>query len=179
MSLREKINQNPQLGVGLGVGVLVIAIVLLIYTMRGKKELPAPDFETTKGFFSDDDGKTWFVDDLTNIPPFDHNGKKAYRAKMFIAANGQKFVGWLEGYDPAQKKHLETEMNKNQGELPDRILHLEHPNVKKPGSGIWVRYGLIASPEYNKIIGIQDPPDHNVDGYKEYHPTAADMKPQS
>ena len=37
----------------------------------------------TSGYFSDDDGKTYFQDDASKIAPFDHNGKQAVSAYLF------------------------------------------------------------------------------------------------
>jgi len=81
----------------------------------------SPDL-CAKGYFTDDDGASWFVDDLTNVPPFDHNGKKAVRIKMFMAANGQKFIGWLEQYDDATKKRIDARLQANPNDASAHYL---------------------------------------------------------
>jgi len=166
VSLREKINQDPKIGVGIGAAVLVIAIVFIIIQSRGGNKPVLPATDTTKGYFTDDDGKSWFVDELTNVPPFDHNGKKAVRIKMFLAANGQKFIGWLEQYDDATKKKLDARLDANKGELPERVLNTEVPLVKRPGDKTWAKMGPSGPGEDYKRAKNPEPPDHDVTGYR-------------
>lgn len=176
MSFREQINQNPKLGIGVGGGILVLAIVCAVWLMRGNGPTLQPEFDTTKGFFSDDDGKTVFADDLTNIPPFDHNGKKAYRARVFVDSHGQRFVGWLEQYDDAAKKRLEKVINDPKiAELPERAMGeaADRPSVKKPGAANWVLPKN--QNEYAKVM-TPDPPDHNPQGIKIAIPTKDEIK---
>src|SRR5207248_11258316 len=97
------------------------------------------------------------------IAPFDHNGKKAYRAIVFHNGAGQRFCGRLEGYDDAQKKKLEPKMQENL-QLPSRVLGDEKPMIKRPGKGSWLKVTAgCASPEYMDIINHPDPPSHNPD----------------
>jgi hypothetical protein len=96
-------------------------------------------------YYSTDDGQSWFVEDRAKIPPFEHQGKPAYRAYVFkCGENGKPFVAYLERFaEPAR-----TELaNRNPGApsggagagagagaaLNDAI------EVKQPGAGEWVK----------------------------------------
>jgi hypothetical protein len=91
-------------------------------------------------FFTDDDGTTWFADDGTKLAPFDHKGKQAVVAKVFVTHSGQKFVGYLIKFtDEAKKKILDSRANG----LPRGLQKVDpHPSsgilLKKPHVGDWV-----------------------------------------
>jgi hypothetical protein len=173
VSLRERINQNPKLGIGLGAGILIIAIIFAVVMMRGNGPTMEPSFDTTKAFFTDDDGKTYFPAEI-KVPPFDHNGKKAYRARVFVDSHGQRFVGWLESYDETARKRIQKLIDDTK-ELPDRAMGeaAEAPSVKKPGAAKWVTPKT--HDEYIKVV-TPDPPDHNMQGIKIAIPTKEDLK---
>jgi hypothetical protein len=180
VSLRDKINSNPKLGIGIGVGVLVVAIVIIvIYAKSGGNGTPQPAFDTTKGYFTDDDGKTTFVEDLSKLPPFDHNGKKAYRAKVFIDGHGQRFVAWLESYDDNAKKAIQKVIDDTH-ELPDRAMSEAAPNdrplVKRPGQGTWVS-PMRNEAEWKKIT-TPEPPDKDLNSIRIAVPSTAEIKQQ-
>ena len=103
MSLRDTINQKPALAAGVSGAIVLIAIVVLWLTLRSNTSGTA-QFLPTKNFFSDDDGQTYYVDDITNIPPYDHNGKKAYIAKVFMTRDQKKFIGYLLSFDEKEKE---------------------------------------------------------------------------
>ena len=180
MSLREKINDNPKLGVGIGVGVLVVAIVIIVLYAKSGSSQPQPAFDTTKGYFTDDDGKTTFVADLSKLPPFDHNGKKAYRAKVFIDGHGTRFIGWLESYDDNAKKAIQKVIDST-GELPQRAMDEaasnDRPLVKKPGQANWVS-AVRNEPEWKKIT-TPEPPDKDLNGVKFAVPSTTEVKQQA
>lgn len=98
-----------------------------------------------KAFFTVDDGKTWFVDSSSHIPPFDHQGKVAVRAYLFYCdSDGKPFVGWLVRYTAPMKQRLERAIAARadavaRGETPapmfDPTPGLE---AKKPGTDEWV-----------------------------------------
>ena len=160
MALRDKINQNPGLIAG-AVGVVVLlVIVLIVFTMRGEGgRLNGPRYRPDKDYFSDDEGHTYFIDDSNKIPPFQHNGRPAYRAAVFLDSNDKKFVGWLESYDPAVKDQLESEIKS--GKAVAAVLGPVAPNVKKVNSGGWVKPkkdSVAQTPEYQRAM-TATPPD--------------------
>ena len=119
--------------------VLIVAGVAVWYFWLRTPELRIPD----KAFYSDDDGQTYFVDDLWKVPPFDHNGKTAVRAYVFSYDGGKKqFVAYLMKYDDEMKNRFEQELaaTRQSGETvgaivdngPPIILHI---SIKRPGLG--------------------------------------------
>ncbi len=94
-----------------------------------------------KSFFSDDDGKTWFVDDASKIPPFDHEGKVAYRAAVFKCADGTQFVGRLEKFSDEVKAQMEETIRKNPSAAPvlQYTASMREIQVKLPGDPNWTK----------------------------------------
>jgi hypothetical protein len=116
----------------------VAAIVFIVISMlRGTDVVTVSS--GTREFFSDDDGKTFFVDDRAKLPPFDHNGKPAYRARVYTCDGGKtKFVGWLERYTPEAKKIVEGQVKAGAGSTGGGPILLEDQSgvqVKKAGTG--------------------------------------------
>lgn len=172
MSLRETINKKPGVFVGVSAAVVVLAIIWLVYALRGSK--PTPMVVISKGFFSDDDGKTFYADDLKNIPPYEHNGKKAYRAKVYqVKGTSQRFVGYLESYDEKTKKHIEEQMAK--GMDPASAMQGVNILVKKPGGGKWIQCGSIVSPEVAHVIEVKSPDGKKGEELEYVLPTQADV----
>ncbi len=136
MGLRETLNENPGLTTAATAVIILAAIVFMVLSMfRGDPEVAGPGGPVTKEFYSDDDGKTYFEDDREKIPPFDRNGKPAYRARVFTCDGGKtNFVGWLERYTPQAKKMLEDQA-KNAGGGPVLMEDQSGLQIKKPGTG--------------------------------------------
>jgi hypothetical protein len=63
--------------------------------------------EVGEAFYSDDDGATWFPDAGDRIMPFDHDGKPAVGAVVFIDARGKPVVGYLIRHSPAARAAIE------------------------------------------------------------------------
>jgi hypothetical protein len=119
----------------------------------------------TKQFFSDDDGKTWFMDDASKLPPIDHGGKQAYRARVFKCAGGKPFVGYLERYDPRDQQRSEEAARaaeRSGGSLMPGITIAGNPEVKKPGDSEWVRLTPETSEKYNRIMQPRCPDGSTV-----------------
>jgi hypothetical protein len=115
---------------------------------------PSPT-SSAKEFFSDDDGKTWFVEDAAKLPPIDHNGKPAYRAKVFKCAGGKPFVGYLERYDPRDKQRFEEAAHAAEssgGSLMPGVTVAGSPEIKKPGDPEWVRLTPETNEKYSRIM---------------------------
>lgn len=106
MGIRETLNKHPSISIGIAVVGAIGAITLMIWSMPTKQSARYGHF----AFYSDDDGKSYFEDDVELIPPFDHNGKPAYKAQVFTCGSGKKWVGYLEGYRPeAREKMVELD----------------------------------------------------------------------
>lgn len=139
MGIRETLNQNPGITTGVTAGIIVLALVVIVWQLAGSGGPSIP----TKAYYTVDDGATWFADDINKIPPFDHNGKPAYRVHLFRCGGGDPFVTHLERYTPAAQKRLEQA--RAAGPEADPSVYEEVAmsgiEVKKPGTGDkgWVR----------------------------------------
>jgi hypothetical protein len=135
VGIRETINQKP--GVALAIAGFIIcasAAVCLSLLVRGRSSGSAV---VPLAFYSDDDGKTWFIDAATRIAPFEHNGRQAVRAEVFRCGDGAAFVGFLERSSDASRAriaHLDTQN-------PNAIwmaVSADPMDVKRPGAERWV-----------------------------------------
>src|SRR5271170_6898157 len=140
MHLRKTISNSPRLGLGAaGVFVLLCAVFVFLQ-MRGGN---APSEGNAKAFFSADDGKTWFADDMTNVPPYDKDGKQAIRAFVFRCSDGKEFVGYLQRFTPDAKRAIEQRQtpDPNRTGPPDtsaiRMAYTVGREVKRPGDAKW------------------------------------------
>src|SRR5688572_15802628 len=138
-------NENPGLTTVATAIIIIAAIVFIVISMlRGGDDASGAATTTgAKEFFSDDDGKSYFTDDRTRVPPFERNGKTAYRARVFTCDGGaNKFVGYLERYTPQAKKMIE-DAARNPGGGPVMFEDQSGVQYKKPGTGEkgWVSGG--------------------------------------
>src|SRR5690242_16024129 len=109
MSIRQTLNQNRALGLGIAAVVLLAAGVLVYRQLAATSEPAAP----TRAFYTEDNGKTSFVDDINKLSPFDHNGKPAYRAAVFQCAQGHRFVGLIYRHNDAGRKEMQSYIAEN------------------------------------------------------------------
>ena len=140
MTLRKRLNQNPRATAAAVGGLVLLAIVVAAVSSRppGAGGAPAP---AGKEFFSVDDGKNWFADDAAKLPPFDHQGKPAYRARVYRCPHGKEFVSHLERYNDADKKRLEAAIANAEPGSAEFAIALDELEVKKPGGKEWVKVG--------------------------------------
>jgi hypothetical protein len=135
MGIREAINENSKITVPI-IGVLVAALLLWMIFGRSGSTPGVP----SKAFFSVDDGKTWFRDDIGKVAPFQHDGKEAVRATVIQCSDGKQFVALLEKMRPEAKAELER--LQSSGEIVDtptfQRLTESGTLVKLPGQGDWM-----------------------------------------
>jgi hypothetical protein len=154
MGIREKLNQNPWIATGGAGAVIVIAIVVVVMQAFGRGGPPSDIVTNSNVFFTTDDGKTWFADDVKNIPPFTKDGKEAVRAHVYRTSDGTEFVGYLERYSPASKRALAAALAKpveEQLEDPYASVQIE---CKKPGETTWVSMN---DPRAQAIMNVVSP----------------------
>lgn len=138
MGIRESINGRP-------VVTLIVAIIMTgaalayLFMPHGPRQAKLPG----KSYYSDDDGKTWYIDSATNIPPYDHNGKQAVRAYLYKCADGKPFVQRLEQFDDAAKEAIELQIKQGAGALEAQLRTIG-VKLKRPGDANWlyVRKGV-------------------------------------
>lgn len=127
MGIREKLNQNPKAAAILVGALIIIAVSISVWTLSESAEDPGP---TTRGFYSTDDGSTWFVADLSRGSSFEHEGKLAVLVRVFRCGNDKPFAGYLERYTEMGKK-LQAEGKP----ALDILTTMGAREFKKPGGG--------------------------------------------
>jgi len=167
MALRETLNAKPvyaMTGVG---GLLLIGLVVVFFQARG----PSAPVARNQEFFTVDDGKTWFKDDATKLPPFDKGGKQAVRAYVFRSAKGTEFVNHLERFKPEARRALEEAATSDpNAKGPPRNLaaiqsaYIGGREVKRPGEPKWTSAGsfreaaqvtAIKSPDGSEAVAVE------------------------
>ena len=107
MSIRDSVNRHSGAVAVIAV-VCVLMAVLLTWRMRQADSFSSGS-SVPQDFYTIDDGKTWFADSAEKFPPFDYNGKLAYRCRIWTSDGGKTpFVSHLERYPPAVKQKLES-----------------------------------------------------------------------
>jgi hypothetical protein len=102
-----------------------------------------------------------FVETVDHVPPFDHNGKPAYRAVVFTCNGGKNtWVEYLERYTPDALPKVQDAYAQNAARGskldPDLSGFEEHGlEIKKPGGAKWVNY---QDPSFDSVTHVT-PPD--------------------
>ena len=155
MGIRQTMNENPGVSIGVTAGVILLVIIVIVWELAGgKKAGPAGALNQT--FFSTDDGKTYFADDSSKLPPFMKDGKPAYKAVVFRCGNGQPFVAHLERFTEEGKKRAEEARQKT-GRTYGGMGMMSMLEVKKPGQPNWVRLSNETSKQWSEIMKVTCP----------------------
>lgn len=155
MALREKFKNRPIVGVIAGV-VLLGAATYMTFAFIRDYASGGPG----TAYFSSDDGKTFFIDDIMRLPPFEHRGQTAVRAHVFDC-NGNRVVGYLSRYTDESLKAFETaKAFKGTNRPPPNLDVIMNAStngtqIKRPGQGEWVSAG--ATEQVARIRGFQCP----------------------
>jgi len=150
MGIRETLNKNPAIATGGTAAVILIALIFIVVQL-----LPSHPHVVTKSWYSDDDGATYFKDDINKVPPFDHDGKEAVRCFVF-KDNAGKFVGFLQKYSAEGKKKMENFQQEKNNPNPMILMDVQREIMaKKPGAeNKWVSQGQNPA-DYMKITSIK------------------------
>jgi hypothetical protein len=145
VSIRDQLNENPRLSTGLTAGIILVVLAYIIYSSIGGgsgARAGGGVAGAARVYFTDDDGATWFADDATKVPPFDHNGKPAYRAHVY-KCGGKTFVNHMERYTPEGKKEMEAHLAKGNLNDPTITAAVQQTGmeVKSPGAKAWIKSG--------------------------------------
>ena len=144
MGIRETLNKNPAITTGATIVIILAALGFITYQI-GHKNMPKL---ATGLYYTDDDGQTFFIDSMKQIPPFDHGGKEAVLANCYQCGEGKMFVGYLQKYTDEMAATLR---DPNHGEVntdPDTL-------VKRPGDTEWV---VITSAKGREVTHVTCPP---------------------
>jgi hypothetical protein len=138
VGIRQTINENPAITAAATGAIIVLALIFIIVEALPHHPKAGPP---GKLFFSDDDGKTWFADEATKIPPYtDSNGKEAVLANVYkCGQTGTPFVGYLLKYSPEGQQRMQQALSQPAG----RMMNIPptafgDTMVKKPGDANWV-----------------------------------------
>jgi hypothetical protein len=141
MGVREAINQRPKTVAAVAVTIVAAVLVVVALQFRDVQASSQGGGDPERAFFTTDDGKTWFVGDVTQIPPFQHDGKEAVRAYV-VEVNGQRLVNHLERYTPEGKQALiKLKEAVKHGPPPGALVAAAQQRgreVKRPGDTKWV-----------------------------------------
>lgn len=133
MGMREKLSNNPKVTIPVVIAVIVLAVAYGAWSM--KSDVPSADLHA---FYTVDDGKTFFVDDLKTAP-FIKDGKEAVRAYVYECPDGTQFVAYMERTSPAIRKEMDA--MKARGEAPDSSVSQRWAEggteVKLPNDSKW------------------------------------------
>lgn len=136
MGIRESLNQNPAITTGATAAIILVALGIIVYQLIGGSA--GTTSTTNQAFYTIDDGKTWFPDDINKVPPFEKDGKKAYLVFVWTCNGGKtKFPVYLQRYTPEAKKKVEEARAKAAGADP-AVMEMVLQNgieVKLPGNG--------------------------------------------
>jgi len=152
--VREAFGRKPKLPILLLTGI-VLALIAVIWNNYRTEVAEAN--ARPQAYFTVDDGATFFIDSADLIPPFDHQGKPAYRARVFSNDGGTKtkWVGYLERYTPTAKAQIER-ARRGEGDPEGVVMRLlaNTVEVKKPGQDHWV---VVSDPAAKTIIEPKAP----------------------
>jgi hypothetical protein len=144
VGIRETLKARQSLSIAIACIAIVGAAIAIFVQARNVGSNPGDVYFTT------DDGQTFFAGDGRKFPPFEIDGKTAYRAHVF-ECKGKRVVGYMSRYTPeALKLFEEARAARAAGKPPANVAKLATigttgMEVKRPGpTGQWVRQGDIA-----------------------------------
>jgi len=135
MGIRETLNKNQPLAIGVSLVFIAGAVALVAWNASSK--IPS---RLKQVYYSDDDGKTYFVDDVNKLYPFDHDGKPAYKAYVYKGGDGQTFVGYLERLTDSAKATISQLRQNPGGDTESQVMaqYVSGAEVKLPGDTKWI-----------------------------------------
>ncbi len=136
MGFREALEKHPLLGRVVAILFIGLCAVIILRELRSfDLSGPAP-VAAGKEFYSDDDGRTWFLGDGMAGSPIDHNGKPAYRALVYRCPGGKPFVAYLAKYSDEQQAQIARDTAKHPGLSQAQLGPMG--SIRKPGGTKWV-----------------------------------------
>jgi hypothetical protein len=146
MALRNTIQNNQKIA-GLIACVAIGASVF--YIARRSSGVGATS--GVSAYFSADDGKTWFKDDMVRTFPFDHGGEPAYRAEIF-RCSGLTFCAYLEMMPDSTRDGIDALPPNWQARYAAMQSNSDQFKVKRPGDTKWLsrrdkQYEQIVNPK--------------------------------
>jgi hypothetical protein len=172
VGVRERLNQNRTFAITAAAVMLLAGAAFGLWQAFGGRQEVRRDEQ--RAYFSADDGTSWFPADAAKMPPIEHEGKTAYRVRVFRCPTGKQFVSQLERYTPDDKKRLEAQIQAlvAEGRQVDVAQLGLSPTmqVKKPGEKEWM--ALNASVGGGRPAVSMQPkcPDGHTEGLEPVYP---------
>jgi hypothetical protein len=135
MELRQIVDKNRVIVTSVAIIGTLLALFILIRQSSGVGASSG-----IKAYFSSDDGKTWFKDEITRTYPFDHDGQPAYRAIVFRCGE-TVFCGYLQSMPDKVKEGIDALPPNWQARYAAIQSASDSFLVKKPGDARWVHPG--------------------------------------
>jgi hypothetical protein len=162
--VRTYLNEHPLVAAGF---TLAAPVLILYVIWHGGGTRNSVTRSLNEAWYTDDDGKTWYADDKSLMPPVDHNGKTAVRAYVFSFDGGKdEFVGYLERYTPEARQALEQARAEVITEKipPPALLYsqiqMSGIELKRPGESNWIN---VRDPEAAAIRKLNPPAGASVE----------------
>jgi hypothetical protein len=143
MEWRQIVDKNRAIATTVAIIATLFAIFFIIRESSGVGASSG-----LKAYYSSDDGKTWFKDEMTRTFPFDHDGQPAYRAFVFRCGE-TVFCGYLQSMPEKVKEGIDALPPNWQARFAAMQAASDSFMVKKPGDDKWVHPG---KKHYNEII---------------------------
>jgi hypothetical protein len=158
MGVRESMSKRPTTAAAIAVVLVLAAIAFAFFRIFDVGEAPGGTSDSERAFFTVDDGKTWFIDDASQLAPFQHDGKDAVRAYV-VECNSKRYVNHLERYTPEGKQAmLRLREAVKTGPPPGSLVAAAQQRgreVKRPGDATWT---IINTPAGDAIVTLKAPP---------------------
>ena len=95
---------------GVTIGIIGLALIVIVYQLWPSG---SGGVGNMKAYYTADDGKTYFADEMRTEVPFDKDGKQAVRAYVFKCGDGEPFVGYMERLTEEGQKAVAESKSQN------------------------------------------------------------------
>ncbi|MFT3788664.1 MAG: hypothetical protein QM770_21245 [Tepidisphaeraceae bacterium] len=134
MGIRETLNNHPKAtgGVVAAMVVTLLGYVVMQATSSGAPSLP------DRAYYSDDDGNTWFADDINKPFPFDHKGKQAYLVYVYQCGDKPAYAGVLLRMNADALQRAKA-LPQGDASYATQFTAIKNQGleIKKPGAAAW------------------------------------------
>lgn len=133
MAIREALQKKQSIA-----AIIAIVFILAMCAIIVRNVTNTEGGFANSAYYSDDDGKSFFVDDALKIPPFDHGGKWAVKAHVYRCGS-EKSVHYLERYTEKGRAAAQESLRRSGGKevsLPESLVPTG-VEYKRPGEATW------------------------------------------
>jgi hypothetical protein len=163
VGIRQTLNKRPLLTAGATLLATALVVALVLWRGLGHSAGGGGGAQV-QGWFTTDDGATWFVDDISRLPPYQTaDGRTAVKVHLYRCGPGcgkdEVFVAFLERLTPQARQALagQPAQGKNPYAGMTALYGGSAVEVKLPGKGAWV---AINAQEAAKIVTPRCPHGH-------------------